>query len=134
MGSPTNKPSCMDVWTDNILNDANVCGAAYCLGKFLDSSNAGDFAKDQCLQCDEYKSGPAFIKGAGANRRSSGITSDIDRSQLADTPWEQRICAVGWFSPIVPEGVAGDAAGACSCRTSGMIDEVSPCDCPYANE
>ena len=44
------------------------------------------------------------------------------------------ICAVGWFSPFVPEGVAGDAAGACSCRTSGMIDEVSPCDCPYANE
>lgn len=63
------------------------------------SANAGDFAKDPCLQCDEYKSGPAFIWGAGANRRSSGITSDIDRAQLRGTRFDQKICKIGYYSP-----------------------------------
>eukprot|EP00913_Durusdinium_trenchii_P018193 g17092.t1 len=35
----------------------------------------------QCLRCDELNCGPAFIKGAGANRRSAGIESDISRPE-----------------------------------------------------
>jgi len=96
---PANKPTCMDTWTDNILNDAKLC-TKFCLTKFIKTKNTGNFAKDQCLQCDEFQSGPAFIKGAGANRRSSGIVSDIDRSQLRGTPWEQRICKVGQYSQL----------------------------------
>ena len=93
----TAKPSCMDTWVDNIINDASLC-THFCLTKFLQSGNTGNFARDACLQCDEYTSGPAFIKGAGANRRSSGIVSDIDRTQLRGTRWEQKICKVGFFS------------------------------------
>jgi len=95
---PANKPTCMDTWVDNILNDAALCVAS-CWSKFVHSANGGDFARSACLQCDEYTSGPAFIKGAGANRRSTGITSDIDRTQLRGTRWEQKICKVGFFSP-----------------------------------
>merc|ERR1711862_502436 len=94
---PMGKPTCMDVWTDNIINDAKLC-TMYCLTKFINTQNTGDFARDQCLQCDEYSSGPAFIMGAGANRRASGLKSDIDRSQLAGTQWEQKICPIGYFS------------------------------------
>lgn len=96
----TNRPSCMDTWTDNILNDASLC-VPYCWTKFLQTGNTGNFARDQCLQCDEYTSGPAFIKGAGANRRSAGITSDIDRTQLRATRWEQQICKLGFFAAPV---------------------------------
>jgi len=96
--NPTDMPTCMDVWTDNIMNDATLC-QSLCLTKFIKTANTGNFAKDQCLQCDEYTSGPAFIKGAGANRRSTGVTSDIDRTQLKGTQWEQRICKIGFYSP-----------------------------------
>lgn len=91
------RPSCMDVWTDNILNDASLC-TRFCLTKFLRTANQGNFAKDPCLQCDEYTSGPAFIMGAGANRRSAGIVSDIRRDQLRGTAWAQLICKVGLYS------------------------------------
>jgi len=103
---PTNKPSCMDTWTDNILNDAAFC-ARFCLTKFVHTANTGDFAKDRCLQCDEYTSGPAFIQGAGANRRSTGLRSDIDRAQLIGTQWEQKICKVGYFSQFRAESFLG---------------------------
>uniref|UniRef100_A0A7S0JGM0 Uncharacterized protein n=1 Tax=Calcidiscus leptoporus TaxID=127549 RepID=A0A7S0JGM0_9EUKA len=91
---PVGKPTCFDCWTDNIMNDAQLCWN-HCLGKFVKSGNAGHFAKDPCLQCDEYTSGPAFIACAGANRRSAGIKSDIDRGDLVGTKWEQKICTVG---------------------------------------
>merc|ERR1712137_1314100 len=91
----------MGTWTDNILNDASLC-KWFCLSKFIHPKNSGNFARDQCLQCDEYQSGPAFIRGAGANRRSSGIVSDIDRTQLRGTKWEQKICKVGYYSKPPP--------------------------------
>jgi len=95
---PANKPSCMDTWLDDIINDGFVC-TKDCLSRLRETNNTGVFSRDKCLQCDEYSSGPAFIKGAGANRRSSGLISDIDRSELDGTPWEQDICKVGYFSP-----------------------------------
>mmetsp|Transcript_24344 Transcript_24344/g.60373 ORF Transcript_24344/g.60373 Transcript_24344/m.60373 type:complete len:321 (+) Transcript_24344:17-979(+) len=87
---PDGKPSCMDCWTDNILNDKVVC-TEHCLSKFINPLNNRPYEEDSCLQCDEYSSGPAFIKCAGANRRSSGIVSDIDRGP-------GQICPVGYCS------------------------------------
>ena len=82
-------PSCMDCWTDNIMCDAVQCKwTPDCILKFLDPKNSGDFRG--CLKCDESKCGPEFIRCAGANRRSSGIVSDIDR------PSDQ-ICSVGYY-------------------------------------
>ena len=84
----------MDVWTDNILNTATLC-QEYCAGE-----TSTDFATSACLQCDEFKSGPAFSKAAGANRRSTGLVSDIGRDdpELDGTVWEHRNCAIGYFS------------------------------------
>ena len=82
-----NGPTCMDCWTDNIMCDSNQCKWD-CIEKFFDPNNDGKYAK--CLKCDETHCGPAFIKCAGANRRSSGIISDIDRAQ-------DQVCTVGHF-------------------------------------
>ena len=41
---------------DNILNDGQLCWS-HCLSKFVRAANAGHFAQDPCLQCDEYTSG-----------------------------------------------------------------------------
>mmetsp|Transcript_36968 Transcript_36968/g.115087 ORF Transcript_36968/g.115087 Transcript_36968/m.115087 type:complete len:148 (+) Transcript_36968:183-626(+) len=80
-------PSCMDCWTDNILCDAAQCKAK-CWTKF--------FSPEQtraCIECDERTCGPEFIKCAGANRRSSGIRSDIVRP-------ERQECSAGVYSGV----------------------------------
>jgi len=41
---------------------------------------------NRCTLCDELRCGPAFIECAGANRRRTGILSDIERS-------DQQVCA-----------------------------------------
>jgi len=46
------------------------------------STNQGDKEGElsDCLRCDEKLCGPAFITCAGANRRRSGVVSDIERN------------------------------------------------------
>ena len=84
-----NGPTCMDCWTDDIQCDSNHCKLD-CISKFIDPNNNGKYQK--CLQCDENNCGPGFIKCAGANRRSSGIVSDIERVT-------NQLCTVGHFWP-----------------------------------
>jgi hypothetical protein len=36
---------------------------------------------NRCTYCDEKRCGPEFVTCAGANRRRSGILSDIERDQ-----------------------------------------------------
>lgn len=67
--------SCMKCWSDNIMCDASQC-VSKCWTKFFDPTPT-----DECLLCDEQTCGPEFIKCAGANRRSSGIVSDIARPE-----------------------------------------------------
>ncbi|CAJ1335274.1 unnamed protein product [Effrenium voratum] len=97
----TDLPSCMDVWVDNIMCDAMSCKQK-CWIKFFDPKNAkteitGDIHwydfNAKCLRCDETNCGPAFVKGAGANRRSSGIESDIKRP-------EAQKCQMGMYSGV----------------------------------
>ena len=72
-------PTCMDCWTDNIMCDSAQCSTnPYCIEKFLNPNNTGAFSG--CLKCDENHCGAEFIRCAGANRRSSGILSDIRRA------------------------------------------------------
>lgn len=107
--------SCMDCWTDDIQCDAVHCKLD-CIRKFFDPNNNGKYEVSQipssfvpdpppisniylspslchqeCLKCDENTCGPAFIKCAGANRRSSGIISDIDRVS-------SEVCPIGHFT------------------------------------
>ena len=86
---PAGKSTCMDCWTDNIQCDSVQCKLdPDCILKFLNPHNSGDYAG--CLKCDETHCGPEFIRCAGANRRSSGIVSDIHR--VSD-----EICTVGYY-------------------------------------
>lgn len=96
----TDQPTCMDCWTDNIMCTRNSC-LDVCWIKIFDPENPPadidncgvfDFAC-KCLKCDEEYCGPAFIKCAGANRRSTGILSDIPR------PEEQQ-CKVGKYHGV----------------------------------
>jgi len=72
--------SCEKCWLDNIM-----CDKANCLWTCFKSILKGqgsetELDKNECLACDENKCGKAFIKCAGANRRTSGIHSDITRN------------------------------------------------------
>lgn len=108
MDGRTDLPTCMDVWADNVMCDAATCKSK-CWSKFFNSGNTKTTITDpkwwqlnaQCLKCDEDNCGPAFIKGAGANRRSSGIESDIARPE-----WQK--CHVGLFSGVADELIPTD--------------------------
>lgn len=85
----SDRPTCMDCWLDNIMNDAVYCKTnPSCIWKFFDPANNGAYAG--CLKCDEENSGAEFIRCAGSNRRSSGISSDIDRGSY-------EICRDGYY-------------------------------------
>ena len=82
-------PTCMDCWTDNIMCDSTQCSTnPHCIEKFIHPNNTGAFSG--CLKCDEEHCGAEFIRCAGANRRSAGITSDIER------PVDE-VCDKGWY-------------------------------------
>ena len=59
-----------------------------CLSSILrgESNNPDQGDINNCLLCDEKLCGPAFIQCAGANRRRSGIKSDIGRDD------EKEVC------------------------------------------
>eukprot|EP00941_MAST-03F_sp_MAST-3F-sp1_P004774 g4774.t1 len=87
--SGPNGPNCMECWTDNIMCDVVQCWSnPDCLKKFIDPTNPGALAG--CVKCDETHCGAEFIKCAGANRRSSGIRSDITRTG-------DQVCTVGFY-------------------------------------
>jgi len=76
-------PECLDCWVDNMLCDWQLCVflcLRYSIRMLVDRfRNAGHHELNPCLQCDEKRCGPAFLKCAGANRRRCGIISDINR-------------------------------------------------------
>ena len=114
----------MDCWTDNIMCDANQC-KWHCIEKFFDPDNDGNY--EGCLKCDEERCGPAFIKCAGANRRSAGILSDISR--VGD-----QVCEVGHFWNCSQCHNAcsktDDACNAqCELHRSCQIPRLSPAPC-----
>ena len=74
---------CNTCWTENVMCDMRSC-VFTCLKMILTGQRNND-GKDgelnDCLLCDEKLCGPAFIDCAGANRRRSGIVSDIGRNE-----------------------------------------------------
>ena len=77
--------NCNECWVENILCDLRKC-IFTCLfyGLFGDvDGGAGQSTNlNPCTQCDERRCGPDFIQCAGANRRRSGIVSDISRDEI----------------------------------------------------
>lgn len=73
---------CTTCWVENVMCDLRNCVFTCLLYRmgFGGSKNTGDGELSHCLECDEKRCGPAFIRCAGANRRRSGIYSDIERN------------------------------------------------------
>jgi hypothetical protein len=77
-------PDCTRCWVDNVVCDQRACLFTCLWGLMRGERNNRDAAPGQlspCLACDEALCGPAFVVCAGANRRRSGITSDIGREE-----------------------------------------------------
>jgi hypothetical protein len=88
-------PECTDCWVENIMCDLRKC-IFICLWHSIFSEVEGGGASkklNRCTNCDEKRCGPSFVNCAGANRRRSGILSDIDRDldeevcQSVDKEW-----------------------------------------------
>jgi hypothetical protein len=132
---------CNDCWVENILCDLRKCVFTCLLyGLFGDvdggsgstsgnnSSNSGDNSGgdsdpknggggttlNACTECDERRCGPAFIVCAGANRRRSGIVSDIARNEATEVC--QSVRDGWWDDPALQQewqrnGSAGGGTG-----------------------
>jgi hypothetical protein len=76
-------PTCTDCWVDNVMCDLRKCiftcfwHAVF--NKGVHSKAEGSEALNDCTRCDEVRCGSQFITCAGANRRRTGILSDIER-------------------------------------------------------
>lgn len=82
--------ACTECWLDNIACTIDHCFET-CFRYRMQShaaNNAEGHKLNECLACDEMHCGTPFIRCAGANRRRSGIASDIDRpgSQIWRAP------------------------------------------------
>ena len=71
---------CADIWLFNSIftrkNCFYICMKSWILNEPNNKPN-GDL--NDCLKCDEDKSGPVFKYECGRNRRNSGIDSEIHR-------------------------------------------------------
>ena len=89
---------CNECWVDNILCDLQKCVFACLLFRmgWGGSNNVpgSEGRLSECLECDERRCGPAFIACAGANRRRSGMHSDIERNR-------SHVCRAIDLGPVV---------------------------------
>ena len=72
---------CRLCWTANIMCDIRNCLFVCFWHAMFSKTQAGDGTQElnRCTYCDEKRCGAAFVECAGANRRRSGILSDIER-------------------------------------------------------
>ena len=77
---------CERCWVDNVMCDLDNCKWT-CLKMILSRQRKNKAGGDEgelndCLKCDERICGPPFFACAGANRRTSGVVSDIGRKSF----------------------------------------------------
>jgi len=88
---------CVTIWEWNIINTKqecfDVCVWSYITGE---PNNKPDGSLNDCLQCDEDKSGPNFKYFSGRTRRNSGIPSAIQRPQ--DQIYDMEHCY--WYGDL----------------------------------
>lgn len=72
---------CEKCWVDNIMCDLRLCIFTCMWQGMFHNINNGKKGQtlNRCTLCDERRCGPQFLRCAGANRRRSGILSDIKR-------------------------------------------------------
>ena len=71
--------SCSDVWVYNSRNTFRNCFSTCIYHLFMNTPYSVNGELNDCIKCDEMKSGPVFKYEAGRNRRNSGIVSEIHR-------------------------------------------------------
>jgi hypothetical protein len=73
---------CAETWYYNAKNTAQEC-LWPCIDSWIrkEPFNKSDGSLNDCLACDEERSGPVFQYVAGRTRRNSGIESSIDRPE-----------------------------------------------------
>mgnify|MGYP001190415668 CR=1 FL=1 len=69
---------CAQIWAYNARNTQAQC-LQECLNPNLTTYHNADGSLNECLECDEIKSGPVFKAIAGRTRRNTGIASSICR-------------------------------------------------------
>ena len=71
---------CSKIWQYNIKHTKEVCFGV-CIWSWITNEpfNKPDGSLNDCIQCDEDKSGPNFKYFSGRTRRNSGIPSAIHR-------------------------------------------------------
>jgi len=89
--------ACARVWDFNVQNTKRECFGV-CMRSWVsgEPSTKSDGSLNDCLQCDEDRSGPVFKVVAGRTRRNSGIRSSIPR------PDEQVAHVVHDYVPLPP--------------------------------
>lgn len=71
---------CTQIWLYNTINTRKNCFSVCIIAWILNEPfTKPDGSLNDCLQCDEDKSGPVFKYFSGRTRRNSGIKSEIDR-------------------------------------------------------
>jgi len=63
---------------------------------------------NRCTRCDEIICGPAFVECAGANRRRTGIQSDIQRDAESEVCtkvqpkewWQDPVMQNAWYDGL----------------------------------
>lgn len=79
---------CNDCWVDNVLCDLRKCIFSCFIHAIFNhgvrSKRDTSQALNPCTQCDEVRCGPQFVQCAGANRRRTGIVSDIERDESTE--------------------------------------------------
>ena len=72
--------ACAQIWGFNVQNTKRECFGV-CMRSWMsaEASTTSDGGLNDCLQCDEDRSGPVFKAVAGRTRRNSGIRSSIQR-------------------------------------------------------
>ena len=71
---------CAQIWLFNTINTRKNCFGVCIIAWILNEPFTNpDGSLNNCLQCDEDKSGPVFKYFSGRTRRNSGIRSEIDR-------------------------------------------------------
>jgi len=90
--------ACAQIWNFNVQNTKRECFGV-CMRSWMSAepSTTPDGGLNDCLQCDEDRSGPVFKAVAGRTRRNSGIRSSIQR------PDEQVSQVVHDYVPLPPD-------------------------------
>jgi len=90
---------CAQIWSFNVQNTKRECFGV-CMRSWMSTepSTKADGTLNECLQCDEDRSGPVFKAVAGRTRRNSGIRSSIAR------PDDQVSHVSHDYVPVAPDG------------------------------